>query len=354
MDKKTIGEIIKRLPHESAQYAVRDITLLTCSIFGETHFVPLKKLFGINFYVIFWYKRKDGQVMFYRSGSEYDLFAKKVGLKCLKDINFAKEVADTLIEMTDYINKFLKENNTLNKLLLKWDNFFRAYRDFFAYHQATYWASEYLTKMEAASKEQKQKVDKIVKVLDKAYKYNEKVVPDVEGYFIKLGIGDLIYAEINDKVLENIKKAPKRRSVLWLGRKMQVLSSKDADQVNKAISEDYEKYLKTIKEVKGLGVSQGLARGRVRLITDLSQLRDCKKDDVLVTTMTRPQYNTFIKKVKAIVTDEGGLLCHASMLAREFGMPCVVGTKNATKLLKNGDLIEVNADKGTVRRIGGA
>ncbi|MFA7209237.1 MAG: PEP-utilizing enzyme [Parcubacteria group bacterium] len=59
----------------------------------------------------------------------------------------------------------------------------------------------------------------------------------------------------------------------------------------------------------------------------------------------------FKKKVKAIVTDEDGMLCHASMLAREFKIPCIVGTKIATQVLRDGDLVEVDADKGIVRII---
>ncbi|MEK7542817.1 MAG: PEP-utilizing enzyme [Patescibacteria group bacterium] len=346
---RIIKEIIKRLPHESAQYSVRDITLLTCSIFTESHIVSFKKIFGVNFYINFWYKRKDGQIVFYRSGSEYDAFAKKVGVRCLKDANFTKEVTNILVRMTDFINLFLKENNTLNKLLPRRHEFFNTYRDFFAYHQVVYWAGEYLTKARIENKKQKESASGTVEILGRAYKYNEKVVPDVEGYFIKLGIGNFVYSEIDKNMLKNKKRITERRSILLLGKEMRVLSSFEADKIGKAIREDYEEYLKTIKEVKGLGVSKGIVTGKVRLVLDLSKLQNCQEGDVLVTTMTRPQFNNSIRNVKAIVTDEGSMLCHASMLAREFNIPCVVGTKNATKLLKDGDSVEVDADEGVVK-----
>ena len=73
-----------------------------------------------------------------------------------------------------------------------------------------------------------------------------------------------------------------------------------------------------------------------------------KDNTILVTSMTRPEYLPAMKKAIAIVTDEGGITCHAAIVSRELGIPCVINTKNATETLKNGDLIEVKADHGAV------
>ncbi len=191
-------------------------------------------------------------------------------------------------------------------------------------------------------------ISKIIKILDRAYKYNEHVVPNVESYFNRLGIRDIACDEMGRVFLD---KKNERRSTLLLDKKITTLSFKDASEIDKAIKESYQAYLGKLKGVKGQGVSRGKARGKVKLIIDLSRLKECRKGDILVTPQTRPQYNSFIKNVAAIVTDEGGMLCHASMLAREFKIPCIVGTKNATKVLKDGDLVEVDADKGTVKKI---
>jgi pyruvate, water dikinase len=67
--------------------------------------------------------------------------------------------------------------------------------------------------------------------------------------------------------------------------------------------------------------------------------------------MTSPDYVIGMKKAGAIVTDEGGITCHAAIVARELQIPCVIGTKNATKLLKDGQLVEVNANHGWVKII---
>ena len=344
-------KIIQKLDHETAEYAVRDITFLTCSIFTETHVVSFKKFFNFkDFSIVFWYQRKDGHVVFYRSGKEYNSMAQKVGKKYLKDIEEAEKNTKRLIEMSDEINNFIKNNKNLDDLIKKWEYFYKLYRDFFVYHQVVYWPSEYLAKIKDQF-EEKNKIDKIIKILDKAYKYNEIVVPNVEKYFLELGIGHLHFGEINNDIIKNIKTKPKNRSIAMVDDKVFILSSKDALIIDKVIRRDYKKFLGNKKDIVGLAVSKGVVRGVVKVVKDLNQLKNCNKGDILVTTQTRPQFNIFIKLVKAIVTDEGGYLCHASMLAREFNIPCIVGTKIATQILKDGDEVEVDASRGVVKII---
>jgi len=65
--------------------------------------------------------------------------------------------------------------------------------------------------------------------------------------------------------------------------------------------------------------------------------------------MTEVDYVPYLKKVKAIITNEGGIVCHAAIISRELGIPCIIGTKIATKVLKDGDIVEVNANKGIIK-----
>ena len=76
-----------------------------------------------------------------------------------------------------------------------------------------------------------------------------------------------------------------------------------------------------------------------------------KKGMILVTTMTRPEYYPLMRIAKAVVTDEGGITSHAAIISRELGIPCVIGTKIATRVLKDGQLVEVDANKGVVKVI---
>ena len=78
-------------------------------------------------------------------------------------------------------------------------------------------------------------------------------------------------------------------------------------------------------------------------------MNDFIKGEVLVSYVTIPAFLPIIKKAIALVTDEGGITCHAAIISRELKKPCIIGTKNATKIFKNGDFVCVNANKGIVR-----
>jgi phosphohistidine swiveling domain-containing protein len=103
------------------------------------------------------------------------------------------------------------------------------------------------------------------------------------------------------------------------------------------------------KELKGLGVSKGFAKGIVSIILSNNDFSKFKEGKILVASATRPDYVPLMKKAIAIITDEGGMLSHAAIVSRELGKPCVVGTGKGTRLLKNGDEIEVDANKGIVK-----
>ena len=104
-------------------------------------------------------------------------------------------------------------------------------------------------------------------------------------------------------------------------------------------------------EIKGIIASRGKAKGVVKIIKGVADLSKVNKGDILVAVATHPDYVIAMHKAAAIVTDEGGITSHAAIVSRELGIPCVVGTKNATKVLKDGDLVEVNANTGLVRRV---
>ena len=99
----------------------------------------------------------------------------------------------------------------------------------------------------------------------------------------------------------------------------------------------------------GMCANPGRAEGLVRVVFSQQDF-DGQDGFILVTTMTTPELMPAMKNAKAIVTDEGGITCHAAIVARELGIPCVVGLKTATKELKNGDFVHVDATAGTVTK----
>ena len=108
------------------------------------------------------------------------------------------------------------------------------------------------------------------------------------------------------------------------------------------------------QEVKGLVVSRSLklVRGTVRLVRDpLREVGKMWKGDILVAAMTSPEYIVVMRKAAAIVTDHGGMTSHAAVVSRELGVPCIVNTKHATSVFKDGDLVEVDTKNSIVRKL---
>jgi phosphoenolpyruvate synthase/pyruvate phosphate dikinase len=106
-----------------------------------------------------------------------------------------------------------------------------------------------------------------------------------------------------------------------------------------------------ITELRGNVAYPGKARSKVKIVQSLKDASKFNKGDILVVDNTTPELVPIMKKALAIVTNEGGITSHAAIVSRELKIPCVVGTKIATKIFKDGDKIEVDANKGIVRKI---
>jgi pyruvate,water dikinase len=105
---------------------------------------------------------------------------------------------------------------------------------------------------------------------------------------------------------------------------------------------------KLVALVKGLAASPGISSGNVINIMDINEIARVKEGDILVTVMTNPDMVPAMRKAAAVVTDEGGRTCHAAIVSRELGIPCIVGAKTATKILKDKMEVTVDATRGVV------
>ncbi len=104
-------------------------------------------------------------------------------------------------------------------------------------------------------------------------------------------------------------------------------------------------------EIHGQVAYPGKVTGHVRRLHGVKQLAEFQDGEILVAATTTPDLLPAMKKAAAIVSDEGGLVCHAAIVARELKIPCVIGTKVAMDVLRDGDLVEVDAEQGIVRKI---
>jgi phosphoenolpyruvate synthase/pyruvate phosphate dikinase len=157
--------------------------------------------------------------------------------------------------------------------------------------------------------------------------------------FIKTGKG------IDPKEIERRKEA--LITVHTKGNKTKIIYGEDAVK----IFESSKHKISEGQEIKGSIASMGkekTVRGVARIVIDPSK-DEFNDGEILVASMTRIEFVPLMKKASAIVTDEGGIACHAAIVSRELGVPCIIGTKIATRMLHNGDKIELDLTKGTVK-----
>jgi len=143
-------------------------------------------------------------------------------------------------------------------------------------------------------------------------------------------------------------EAVKRQNgfLIYFDEKICVTSG--SEMIKKFISEKIGNKIFNKRQIKGVVASTGNARGLVKIILGVKDLAKVEKGDIMVAISTHPDFVPAMHKAQAIITDEGGLTSHAAIVSRELGIPCVVGTKIATKVLKDGDSVEIDAKKGII------
>ncbi len=155
---------------------------------------------------------------------------------------------------------------------------------------------------------------------------------------------------LTKKHLDEINAREEGHALIFEKGKVRVLVGREL----KEYSEPYLAELKKIQEmieIQGETGFPGKVKGKVKLVNSMNDLPSFPKGYVLVAGTTLPQFVPAMKKAVAIITDEGGMLSHAAIMSREFKKPCVIGTKIATRVLKNNELIEIDAGKGIIRKV---
>lgn len=181
----------------------------------------------------------------------------------------------------------------------------------------------------------------------------EKYLKEIQKRTGKKELHSLNYTEVANLLTgHKIRRPTLKTYILAKSNNWKPATGKDTLNIIRAFDRSEQK-----DEITGMVASKGFYKGRVKIIPfdlkkDISkEISKMKKGDVLVTGSTGPEMILACKKAGAIVTEEGGICSHAAIVSRELGIPCVIATKIATRVLKDGDMIEVDANKGTVRKI---
>lgn len=151
---------------------------------------------------------------------------------------------------------------------------------------------------------------------------------------------------------ENLKENLKQRQKYFMtgGGKVWTIPLED---YLKERGWELKKHDTNVSEIKGQSClkQDQIIRGKVKIVLNKRQFDKIENGDIIVAPMTTPEYVPILSKVKAIITNEGGITCHAAVVSREMNIPCIVGTNIATDILKDGDLVEIDTASGVVKKI---
>ncbi|MDD4332899.1 MAG: PEP-utilizing enzyme [Patescibacteria group bacterium] len=201
-------------------------------------------------------------------------------------------------------------------------------------------------------------VDSKKELFTQCHWYAERLFTEISsrlalpGHLMRYLLPEEVESCLNGNKKISLKKIQSRYNncvlIISSNGKVNIIEGKRAKQI---IDDFFRSRSRLVSEaeVKGRTAYPGLARGLIHVIQDARECNTFKHGEILVTAMTSPDYMIAARRAAAIVTDEGGITCHAAIVARELNIPCIIGTKIATKVLKDGDLVEVDADKGIVK-----
>jgi phosphohistidine swiveling domain-containing protein len=295
------------------------------------------------------YERKDGLISVYYDSGGLDLLQKEIKTSIQADPSFILRVEEGFRTKVDTIKSLLDQEPTLNVKELK--DFSLKLRSAWVWFDVFWWLIDLIEHSEDKSS---------LKHLMETREHGQNFVPAADAIFRKsfthlLG-GKARYADVvlldevlNSKIPSSKVLEEREKYYIYTDSTLfTTLTLKGVEKKYSILLEDQNKLTQT-DQIKGKCAYPGKIEGKVRLILKKDKMSKLNDGEILVTTMTLPEMTPAINKSAAVITDEGGILCHAAIIAREMKKPCIIGTKFATKVLRDGDLVEVDGENGIVR-----
>lgn len=328
--------------------------------FAFREYVPLYFAFTIDYspndYIILT-KGKDTVCYLFGSLDKITEITRKLSKK-----EFRKKLISDCVKASAKLSKYKFKSDLSKQSLIELQKEFKIivkltldWLDSYLLTEAKYW--EGLEKI--ISKGEKKQLSHLrfeaKELIVKCFRYIDKkiLMPIVNKSKVK-------YSDISLYTFDELLKLPKKPStkiisnrkkgwgVIKKGKARKLMTNKELLYYNKLIKQELKLEK---KELMGTSVHKGEVIGEVKIVK-VSSLKKIKsldlKNKILVTPMTQPEIVPFLNGCLGIITDEGGMLCHASIVAREFNLPCIVGTKIATKVLKNNQKVKLDANTGKI------
>lgn len=293
----------------------------------------------------------DGYICSFRSVKDIKhltkILDKKLDLKFVRRVG--KEIrssADRLLQVT---KKTFRNKNSLRR---HFEEFYEAYKSMAAVFQTPEYAQYFLKNKDRGLLYRfgldRDYAARILAKTEKIYRPHLKRILRLPRALYLLP--DEVRAFLETAKLPKDLARRKTCAIIIRNQKTRVLWNSPADRLFK------QEYLRVMREVSASRLSgqvayKGKVKGKAFVALNEKQFKAIPQDAILICSMTRYTVVPYLKRVKAIVTDQGGITCHAAIMARELKVPALIGTKNATDVFKTGDTVEMDANKGVIRKI---
>ncbi len=338
------------------RWQASDFSLVSCSLAGEAYDRDARRRFGTGLSRSFFVYR-DRAVTCYQSASETERFGKSIARRLARNQRFAVDLCGEVTSRTKLLRKTMQGGPLALLQTARYREFVGQYRLFLPIFIALSRSANYVSSPAT------------VRRLERARIYSENVLVEADAVLVGLVRALARRDGVGVAGLENL--VTERELSYWLstgkrptgatlrGRRLKTAlysASGKSTFVSATNASSFERGLvhsvgKTAARVRGTSAYPGVVRGTVQIVFNPKLAKDFQKGSILVTGMTRPDFVPLMRKAGAVVTDAGGVLCHAAIVCRELKKPCVTGTKAATSVFKNGDAVTVNATEGLVERV---
>ena len=341
--KPLSGQVKKRV---FDKHYVRDNSLLSFGIWHKNQTKLFEEIFGWNM-TSFVLDATDGVTTVFYETSMFDVLEKKVAERISDAKNFEPLVKDYNSYM-DYLEPIWHDKKGIEDR----DDFLK-----FVDYSVKGWSGMSIGYFAPNIEELPQKYKDVgVEMRLRGAEYFEDtdriVKLSLKELYPELGELSryLLLEEVENNTIPKISELEKRKEhfVFFEDKLLTEVDSGSWAQEHELVL-NVEKPKEVGDSIKGTTAMKGKVTGKVKVIMKRSLIETVEDGDILVTSMTTPDFMPAMNKAAAFVTDEGGVTCHASIVARELDKPCVIGTKFATEILKDGDLVEVDADNGIIK-----
>ncbi len=296
-------------------------------------------------------ERSDDTVHFYYNLHGVDWVCSLLSKLAHEDKQFLKKIEKTVLEKLTYIRPIYEKEEAIDLSSLK--GFIRGLEDGYPWFEAMWWFFQ----MDDEAKVKGLNIENLAKVRSQTNKLCNSSDTVIRKSLTKIypHMGDLSSVLRTEEILS--EKIPgkgelKKRYNGYFFANDRLHTGLDKSNIENKFGIYFKQVVTNkVRQITGSIAYKGVVRGFVRRVMGHRQIGELEEGEILISPMTIPDFIPAIKRAAAIVTDEGGVLSHAAIVAREFEKPTIVGTTIATKRLKDGDIVEVNANEGKVTLI---